>query len=148
LKIGKPSVEDENGAISLKTAIAKLNTATTLLFRILSVLTNEWHPDAKLPELTKNDLDKSILDAEAAIEDLIDKNDRAKAVEDAKRGIVHNFGKGIKTVCVNVKPFLKTFLAVAVQGANVFPRIVCHWLILDSYSESFWVVVQWDISTY
>lgn len=120
------TVTDNNPATTLKTSIAKLNKATTLLFRILSVLGDEWHPDAKLPALTRDDLDKTILDAEAAIQNLIEKNEHAKALAVAKKGIVHQLGKGMKSICVNVKPFLKTFLTVAVQGAAVIPPVLHH----------------------
>lgn len=120
----EPIIRDDNATTNIKTAIEKLNKATMLLFRILSVLGNEWHPDKKLPKLTRDDLDKAIFDAEVAIQDLIDKNELAKANEGSKKGIVHKFGKGIKSFCVNLKPFLKTFLAVAVQGAAVNPPAV------------------------
>jgi hypothetical protein len=84
-----------------------LNNATTFLFRILSVLNDEWHPDAKLPELTRDDLEKTILDADAAIKNLIDTNDRAKDLEAAKKGIIHKLGKGAKTFAFT--PFLNPF---------------------------------------
>lgn len=113
-------MEDDSPAINLTTAIAKLNKASTLLFRILSVLRNEWRPDAKLPELTTDDLDKSILDAFTAIQDLIDKYDTAKALEDPQNGVIHKLGMRVKSVCVDIKPFLKTFLKVAAGGANVY----------------------------
>ena len=103
----------------LEVAVTKLNRATTLLFRILSVLSDQWQPDAKLPVLTTDDLDKSIEDTSAAIQKIVDSNDIEKAIEAAKKGVVHKLGNGAKSVCVHVKPFLKTFLAVAVQGSAV-----------------------------
>ena len=124
LKIGEndeePSIADnDDAAPDIKSAVKKLNNATTLLFRILSVLGDEWHPDADLPKLTKDDLEKTIFDADAAIQNLIDANERAKTLEAAKTGIVHKLAKGAKSVCVHLKPFLKTFLSVAVQGSAV-----------------------------
>jgi len=118
------NITDDSSATTLKTAIAKLDKATTLLFRILSVLGDEWHPDAKLPALTWDNLDETILNAEAAIQSLIDKNERTKTLAVEKKGVVHQLGKGIKNICVNVKPFLKTFLTVAVQGAAVIPPVL------------------------
>src|SRR5271168_4869772 len=108
--------DDEN---DVKSARDKLNRSTTLLFRILSVLSDQWHPDAKLPVLTTDDLDKSIEDTSAAIQKIVDSNDSAKAIEAAKKGAVHKLGNSAKSVCVHIKPFLKTFLAVAVQGSAV-----------------------------
>jgi hypothetical protein len=90
----------------LNTAVIRLNRAATLLFRILSVLSDQWNPDTKLPALTKDDLDKSINDAQGAISKLIDESDAAKAIEKAKTGIVHGLAKGAENICVHVKPFL------------------------------------------
>jgi hypothetical protein len=115
----EPSATEDDVAPDLEVAVKKLNRATTLLFRILSVLSDQWHPDAKLPALTTDDLDKSIEDTSAAIQKIVDANDSAKAIEAAKKGVVHNLGNGAKSLCVHVKPFLKTFLEVAVQGSAV-----------------------------
>jgi len=117
--------DDEN---AVKSARDKLNRSTTFLFRILSVLSNQWHPDAKLPKLTRDNLDESIQDAEAHIQNLIEENDRTKEIAAAKKGIVHNLGNGAKTICVHIKPFLQTFLAVAVQGSAV-PSYILYMLI-------------------
>lgn len=108
--------DDEN---DVKSAADKLNRSTTLLFRILSVLSDQWHPDAKMPELTSGDLDKSIQDADAAIQNLIDANDRAKDTAGTNKGVVDKLANGAKTVCVHIKPFLQTFLAIAVHGSAV-----------------------------
>ena len=113
------STTEDDVAPDLKAAVTKLNRATTLLFRILSILSDQWHPDAKLPILTMDDLDKSIEDTSSAIQKIVDSNDSAKAIEAAKKGVVHKLGNGAKSVCVHVKPFLKTFLAVAVHGSAV-----------------------------
>jgi len=115
----QPSTTEDDVAPDLELAVTKLNRATTLLFRILSVLSDQWHPDAKLPVLTTDNLDKSIEHTSAAIQKIVDSNDSAKAIEAAKKGVVHKLGNGAKSVCVHVKPFLKTFLAVAVQGSAV-----------------------------
>lgn len=106
-------------APDLRTIVAKLNKATTLLFRILCVLSDQWHPDVKLPNLTRDDLDKSIEDTSIAIQKIIESNDSAKAIEAAKKGIVHKLGNGAKSVCIHIKPFLQTFLKVAIQGSAV-----------------------------
>src|SRR5271155_2416569 len=115
----EPSVTEDDVAPDLEVAVKKLNSATTLLFRILSVLSDQWHPDAKLPVLTMDHLDKSIEDTSSAIQKIVDSNDCEKAIEAAKTGVVHKLGSGAKRVCVHVKPFLKTFLAVAVQASAV-----------------------------
>ena len=96
-----------------------MNQATTLLFRILSVLTDQWDPDADLPKLTTNDLDKSIVDMSNAIQQLIDANDSTKANNATKTDILHKLGENAKSICVYVKPFLKTLLSVAIQGSAV-----------------------------
>lgn len=113
----KPVAKDDENEV--KSAVDKLNRSTTLLFRILSVLSDQWHPDAKMPELTSGDLDKSIQDADAAIQNLIDANDHAKDTADTKNSVVDKLGNWAKTVCVLLKPFLQTFLAIAVHGAAV-----------------------------
>jgi hypothetical protein len=138
----------DNMAPDLKSAVTKLNKATSLLFRILSVLGDEWHPDAKLPELTMDDLDKTIVDADAAIQNLIDANDRAKDLADSRKGILHKLGKGAKSICVHLKPFLKTFLAVGVQGSAVNQLLSAPNSRLDTNSQSIWVIVQRPLSTY
>jgi len=102
-----------------KSAVVKMNQATTLLFHILSVLADEWDPDADLPKLTKSDLDKSIEDASNAIQKLIDANDNTKATDATKTDVLHKLGENAKSICNHVKPFLKTFLSVAVQGSTV-----------------------------
>lgn len=71
-----------------------------------------------------DDLDKNIEDRSATIPKLLDMNDNAKAIESAKRGVVHTLGNEAKSVCVHLKSFLKTFFSVAVQGPAV------HLLIL------------------
>jgi len=127
-------------------AIDKLNRSTKLLFRILSVLSNQWHPDAKLPELTRDDLDRSIQDADTAIQKLIDANDSAKEIAATKKSIVHQLGNGAKNVCAHIKPFLQTFLEVAVQGSAVQSSGNFHMCsLLDSRSQSFWVIGQWSL---
>ena len=110
---------EDDSTPDLKLAVTNLNRATTLLFRILYVLSEQWHPDAKLPVLTMDDMDKSIQAAGAAIQNLLDATDSPTAIEAAKKGIIHKLGSGTKTVCDHVRPFLKTFLAVAVQGSAV-----------------------------
>jgi len=113
------STSEDDAAPDLEVAVKKLNRATTLLFRVLSVLSDQWQPDANLPVLTADDLDKSIEEISAAIQKIMDSNDSQKALEAAKKRVVHKLGNGAKSVCVHVKPFLKTFLAVAVQGSAV-----------------------------
>jgi hypothetical protein len=115
--------KDDEVARDLKSAIAKLNKATKFLFRILSVLTEQWHPDAKLPELRREDLDRTILDAETTIQNLLEVNDRAKVQKDANKRVVNKLGRGIKTVCTHLKPFIKTVLSIAVPGSAVLLRI-------------------------
>jgi len=115
--------KDDEVARDLKSAIAKLNKATNFLFRILSVLTEQWHPDAKLPELCRDDLDRTILDAETTIQNLLEANDRAKVQKDANKRVVNKLGRGIKTVCTQLKPFIKTVLSIAVQGSAVLLRV-------------------------
>jgi len=110
---------DDEVASDLKSAIAKLNKATNFLFRILSVITKQWHPDVKLPELRRDHLDRTILDAETTIQTLIEANDGAKEQRGAKKGIVSKLGRRIKSVCAHLKPFIKTVLSVAVQGSAV-----------------------------
>lgn len=105
-----------NFPIDAKSAVVKMNQATILLFRILSALTD---PDADLPKLTKNDLDKSIEDTNNAIQKLIDTNDSTKANDAVKTDILHKLGEKAKSICVHVKHFLKTFLSVAIQGSAV-----------------------------
>ena len=136
----EPSATEDDVAPDLEVAVKKLNRATTLLFRILSVLSNQWHPDAKLPVLTMDDLDKSIEDTSSAIQKIVDSNDSAKAIEAAKKGVVHKLGSSAKSVCVHVKLFLKMFLAVAVQGSavrlyQVFSRLISRFQfsILSAY---------------
>jgi len=103
-----------------------------------------------LPILTRDDLEKSVKDAGDVIQRLLDATDSAKAAEDAKTGVIHNLGKGAKSVCVHVKPFFQTFLAVAVQGSAVIS--CCNFLSLptvnlyvDSNSQPFWFVGQWSL---
>ena len=115
----EPSTTEDDEAPDLKLAVTKLDRATKLLFRILSVLSDQWHPDAKLPVLTRDSLEKSIEDTRTAIQKIVESNDSAKAIEAAKSGVVHKLGNGSKSACVYLKPFLKTFLAVAVQGSAV-----------------------------
>jgi len=100
-------------------AIEKLNKATALLARLVSFLREEWHPDASLPTLDRDNLDTSIDVASAEIQKLIDRNDNAKADDAAKTGSLHTLGKVAESICVNLKPFLKTFLSVAIQGSAV-----------------------------
>ena len=110
----------DNSTPDLELAVAKLKEASMRLSHILAVLADQWHPDPKLPEvLTMDDLEKSITDTNAAIQKLIAKADHEKEIESAKTGLVHNLAKGAESVCIHVKPFLRTFLAVAVQGSAV-----------------------------
>jgi hypothetical protein len=107
--------------LNLSASVKRLNQATTLLFRILSVLNDQWHPDAKLPIVTPGDLDKSVKDASDAIEKLILANISEKEGDATRTGIIHGFGKGVKAVCVHLKPFLRNFLTVGVTANAVQP---------------------------
>jgi len=100
-------------------AVEKLNKATALLARIISFLREEWHPDASLRTLDRDNLDISIEVASAEIQKLIDLDDKAKAADEAKTGGFHKLGKAAESICVHLKPFFKTFLAVAIQGSAV-----------------------------
>ena len=61
-----------------------------------------------------DDLNKTIIDADVTIQNLIDTNDRGKDLMDSKKGILHKLGKGANSICIHLKPFLKTFLVVGV----------------------------------
>jgi hypothetical protein len=101
-------------------AIAKMNNATMLLSRILSFLTDQWCPKTgNMPILNNDNLEKCIEDASDAIQKLIKANEIAKANEAAKTGTLYEFGKEIKSICVNLKPFVKTFLSIAINGSAV-----------------------------
>lgn len=129
----KPVTKDDENDV--KSAVDKLNRSTTLLFRILSFLSDQWHPDAKMPELTSGDLDKSIQDADAAIQSLIDANHRAKDIAGTKKGVVDRLGNGAKTVCVHIKPFVQTFLGIAVHGSAV---LLCErsYMLISRFQSS------------
>jgi len=118
------------------------------LVRILSALSDQWHPDAELPKLTKDNLNKSIQDADAAIQDIIDANAKAKEISAAKKGIVHKLGTKAMSVCVHVKPFIKIFLAVAIQGSAVPSQSCLMCSFLDPSSQPFWVIGEWFIRSY
>jgi hypothetical protein len=118
--IPEPTSADDEVAPDLNQAVRRLNKAVTFLFRILSILSNEWDPKMELLSLTLDDLDKSIADTRATIQKLMDANDKAKAIESAKKGVFHTLGNGAKSVCIHVKPFLKTFLTVALNASAVY----------------------------
>jgi len=119
----EPTSSNDDVAPDLDQAVKGLNKAVTFLFRILSILRNEWDPKIELLSLTLDDLDKSIADTTATIQKLVDANTNAKAIESAKQGLFQTLGNGTKSICIHVKPFLKTFLAVAVTGSSVFSRM-------------------------
>lgn len=102
-----------------KSAILKLNQSSTLLFRILSVLSDQWNPDVDLPTLDKTNLDESIENASNAIKKIIDANDQVKAEDAAKTGILHTFAENAKSICIHLKPFFKTFLSVGIHSSAV-----------------------------
>jgi len=122
----------------VNSAVEKFNTAAALLFRIVFFLREEWHPDASLPTLDRENLETSIEVASAEIQKLIDVNDKAKADDMAKTGSIHKLGKVAENICVNLKPFIKTFLSVAIKGSAVRPvhELDGVYLYVDSYPQS------------
>lgn len=101
-------------------AIAKMNNATILLSRIISFLKGQLCQNTdNMPILNEDNLEKSIEDASNAIQRLIEANETAKANEAAKHGILYEFGKEIKSICVNLKPFVKTFLSIGINACAV-----------------------------
>jgi hypothetical protein len=117
------TTEYQNVAPELTFALTKLKKSTTFLFHILCFLGKQWDPDKELPTLSRNDLTKSIKDADDTIQKLIDTYENAKSIEASKKGVIHTLENGVKSLCVHVKPFLKTFLAVAVTGSSVIMTI-------------------------
>ena len=103
----------------VSSAVEKLNKVMALLAHMISFLREEWHPDAALPTLDRDNLDTSIDVASAEIQKLIDLNDKAKADDAAKTGSLHKLGKTAESICVNLKPLFKTFLSVAIQASAV-----------------------------
>ena len=80
------AIECHNVAPELTLALTKLKKATTFLFHILCFLSKQWNPDKELPTLSRNDLMKSIKDADDTIQKLIDAYEQAKSIEASKKG--------------------------------------------------------------
>ena len=113
------TTEYKNVRPELNLAVAKLKKATTFLFHVFCFVSKQWDPERELPTLSRNDLMKSIKDTGDTIQRLIDAHDHTKSIETSKTGITHTLENGVKSLCVHVKPFLKTFLAVAAKGSSV-----------------------------
>jgi len=114
------ATEDENAvAPELKLAVAKLRKATIFLFHLMCFVSKQWNPDKELPALSRSDLIKSIQDTGDTIQKLIDDHELTKPIKSSKIGVTHTLENGVKSLCVHVKPFLKTFLSVAAHGSSV-----------------------------
>ena len=114
------ATEDENAvAPELKLAVARLRKATTFLFHIMCFVSKQWNPDKQLPTLSRSDLMQSIKDTGDTIQKLINDHEHTKSIEASKTGVSRTLENGVKVLCVNIKPFLKTFLSVAAHGSSV-----------------------------
>jgi hypothetical protein len=111
--VDKDTVEQNppNGAID------KMNRAIRMLRDVITLHDAQFYRDLELPKIGPAEgLEKSILEMRGVIGRL---KGGAQTTEAQETNVLHKLGHTVEKVCENVTPFLKIFLAVAVQGSAV-----------------------------
>jgi hypothetical protein len=100
----------------LESMIKAMNEAVCRLQKVISVFDRTSDPKIDLPILTsKENLDENLRKMEELVASLL----KIKLQPHKVSGVFPELGYVLEAVCRHVTPFLKNFLAVAIQGSPV-----------------------------